>query len=531
MGEAAADPDQLARYSDELTIDALFLKNLLSGTTKGLMDQYFASHPELRTANSTGVDDAIAALNNAHEADRKVGVVGQAFRFAGGTGPMTDTVLDQVIALNPNAQDAKYWKTLEKIGATGTDAALRDEANRELLDHQIADLQTQHMVAERALRTALNSGDPAAIDKAEAALKEIERQQKVLSNVHDALHDKRGANLPHYLLHFDTTGPTGHSIVATGDPFTSKNVATIVPGTYSGGTATTTYVHDADLLYNQMGTTSGTRAVIAWDGYDAPQDPIKQAWSPAYAYNGAAALSDFEKQLRAANPSARMTVIGHSYGCVEVAYAGLRGLPVDNVVLTASPAVPPEALAKLEGQGVHLYAARLPFDVISVADHISDGIDDVAPIGTPLVGTDPLNFPGVEHFHTGFARDDNGKINGGWTDMLGDPKGAFGRASKIHGEYFSTPGSLQNLAAIANGLPVTKPTENEQLPGRIANGIQAGIPGLTGPLPDIPGVDWGKVHLPDVGLPDIPLPNVHIPTPTELPNPLSELGHLPDPLG
>lgn len=535
MGEAAADPDQLARYSDELTIHALTLNRLLGGTTKGLVDQYMFCHPEMRTANATGVDEAISAIGHAHYIDQQVGVVGQAFRAAGGSGTLTDAALETAISLNPTGHDAAYWKTLQKLGTTGTDATLRDEANRELLGHQLSDLQTQQAIAQQDLTRAEREGDEAATAKAKAELKEIARKEGILTNINTALTDPK-SKLPHYLLQFDTKGATGHSVVATGDPFTAKNVSTIVPGTMSGGTRTTTYVKDADLLYNKMGTTSGTRAVVAWDGYEAPQNAFTQAWSPAYAYNGAAALSNFEKQLRSANPSARLTVIGHSYGSVEVAYAGLRGLPVDNVVFTASPAVPPEALAKLEGQGVHLYAARLPFDVISLADHISESIDGVAPVSTPLVGTDPLNFPGVQHFHTGFARDDDGKINGGWTDISGSPGHILSRASKIHGEYFSTPGSLDNLAAISNGLPVTKPTENEQAPGVLGNGLQhlfPTFPGLTEPLPPVPGVDWGKVHLPNMHLPDVPLPNVHIPTPTELPNPLaplSELGHLPDPL-
>lgn len=524
MGEAAADPDQLAKYCDELTVDAMYLVRSLSGV-QGLMDQYWFSHPEMRTANATGLADAIAAVNGAHDVDQRVGVVGQAFRFAGGTGPMSDAVLAQVMALNPAAHDDAYWKTLEKMGSTGTDAALRDEANRELLDHQLKVLGTEQTIDTNALRAAMKSGDPAAISKAEAALKQVEHQQGILANIQKAIGSQQ-TQPPHYLLQFDTTGAKGHSIVAVGDPFTAKNVSTIVPGTKSGGGETTTYVTDAEKLYKQMGTTSGTTAVIAWNGYEAPQNIVPEAASPTYAINGAAALSDFEKQLRAANPSARLTVIGHSYGTVEVSYAALRGLPVDNVALIASPAVPPEALAKLEMQGVHLYAARLPFDVISVADHISESIDGVSPAATALVGTDPLNFPGVEHFHTGFARDDKGKIIGGWTDELENPKSYLG--GTIHGSYFTTPGSLQNLAAISNGLPVSKPTDYEQRPGEIANtfqhlvGIQ--IPGLGVPMPDIPGVDWGKVPLPDVHLPDIPLPDVHVPNPSDI-----HLPHLPDP--
>ena len=547
MGEAAADPDRLERYSDEQTIDALYLQRLLSGTTQGLIDQYWFAHPDMlaaNQANASGITDAISAVVSAGDVDRQVGVVGQAFRFAGGTGPMSDATLAQVIALNPNAHDDAYWHALEKIGTTGTDATLRDEANRELLGHDVDVLRGEQTVETNALRTAMKSGDQAAIDKAEAALKEIDRRQGIYQHIQTGLNEK--GNQPHYLLQFDTTGPTGHSIVSTGDPFTAKNVATIVPGTFAGGTKTDTYVHDADLLSQQMGTTSGTTAVIAWNGYDAPQS-LPEAALPTYAINGAAALSAFEQQLRSANPSARLTVIGHSYGNVTVSYAALHGLPVDNVAFIASPAVPPQALAKLELQGVHLYGARLPYDEITVADHASETIDGFLPIATPLVGTDPLNFPGVEHFHTGFARE-NGKIIGGSTDILNDLwNGDPGKFGNIHNDYFTTPGALQNLAAISNGLPVTKPTASEQRPGEIANDLQhlAGlqIPGLEVPLPGIPGVDWGNVHLPDVSLPDIHLPSLPDPTdyhlpvipPPSLPSiplpsiPLPDLPDIPDP--
>lgn len=515
MGEAAADPDQLARYSDELTIDALSLSRLLSGTTKSLMEQYWVSHPEMRSANASGIDEAISAVGHAHYIDQQVGVVAQAFRTAGGTGTLTDVALEKAITLNPAAHDDAYWKALEKLGTTGTDATLRDQANRELLQHQLDDLKAQRTVDEAALANAQKSGKEWEIEKAKALLDDVKHKQDILDNIQKALAEK--SDQPHYLLQYDTKGPIGHSIVSTGDPFTAKNVSTIVPGTFSGGKATDTYVKDADLLLHQMGTANGSGAVIAWNGYDAPQSLVEAA-SPTYAMSGAAALSDFEKQLKAANPSARLTVIGHSYGTVEVSYAAMHGLHVDNVVLIASPAVPPEALAKLEAQGTHVYAARLPFDVISVADHISETIDGDAPILTPLVGTDPLNFPGVKHFHTGFARED-GKIVGGWTEVLANPK----IVASIHNDYFKTPGALQNLAAISNGMPVSKPTENEQMPGRVANGLQWLVPG-----DKMPGLN---VPMPDIPMPDIPLPNVHLPDLPEVPNPLSGLKHLADPLG
>jgi hypothetical protein len=96
--------------------------------------------------------------------------------------------------------------------------------------------------------------------------------------------------------------------------------------------------------------TPGSVATIAWIGYDPPPNPIN-TMSPAdlwttmtddQAQAGAAGLSSYLQDVRANNPDAHVTLLGHSYGSLTSSLAlqdlHAQGLhPVNDVVFYGSP--------------------------------------------------------------------------------------------------------------------------------------------------------------------------------------------------
>lgn len=67
---------------------------------------------------------------------------------------------------------------------------------------------------------------------------------------------------------------------------------------------------------------------ITWLGYDAPQDPVKDAPFERYAYDGAPAYRQFMDGLDASHSGPgepHRTAIGHSYGTTLIGAAAEEG--------------------------------------------------------------------------------------------------------------------------------------------------------------------------------------------------------------
>lgn len=181
-------------------------------------------------------------------------------------------------------------------------------------------------------------------------------------------HDRVG-NPP--LYDQQSEGPGGRKIVSIGDPTTAQHIAVLVPGLGSNYSnfdqpafsamewSASCLKAEIDRLYP-----GNSSAVIAWLGYDAPQNLVDAA-SSELASAGGNSLASYLESLRAKSQvpgGPALTVIAHSYGTVTAAYADVdQGLlSRDNLVFVGSPGVD-FPRQKLVG---NIYAGENPNDVI-----------------------------------------------------------------------------------------------------------------------------------------------------------------------
>ncbi|MEV6974647.1 alpha/beta hydrolase [Kitasatospora sp. NPDC093806] len=347
-----------------------------------------------------------AALTEAAHADQEIStrLSHLATNASNGTGLNAATVAQDLAAENarenipaagtdPN-NVKQWWNGLtedqrqkfidahpDRIGnLDGIPATDRDRANRITLQQAKQDLQVQldHLGPEPPAKIAGMSGavsNPAHDDWERRKIL-LEEQIKGVNAIDKRLTTKVDQNNPPtYLLGFDTKG-LGHAIVAVNNPDTADNVSTYVPGTGArlgeiGGDIDRSdrMVASANAANKKAGDPRTTSS-ITWVGYDAPQSIVPQATKDTYARNASESLHSFESGLRTTHQGApsNNTILAHSYGTTTVGYA-LRdkGLPVDNVVLIASPGVGVEHARDLGVDPSHVFAAKGDIDKIDMA--------------------------------------------------------------------------------------------------------------------------------------------------------------------
>ncbi len=229
---------------------------------------------------------------------------------------------------------AAYPQTLG--GADGLPAGARNEANRLLIEDDVARLEAKE--------------DDGTLTPLETRMLENARKTQ------EALEDADGFTDP-------TTGETpggqlwlydpsaydgdGRVAVAIGDLDTADDVAVMTPGINTDMTSVTGYVGDIANLYEST-TYQGDGSSVAtmfWLGYDAPHGPTDPATiGSGTAEDGGGRLADAVDGLRASRVAdpANMTAIGHSYGSTTTSYAAVdHGLDVDRVALIGSPGAGP----------------------------------------------------------------------------------------------------------------------------------------------------------------------------------------------
>ncbi|MFF8773211.1 alpha/beta hydrolase [Kitasatospora sp. NPDC015120] len=309
-----------------------------------------------------------------------------------------ETARDNIPATGTDPNSVKQWwnglteaqqqKFIEahpdRIGnLDGIPSVARDRANRITLQQAKQDLQSQldHLGPEPPAKVADASG---AVSN--PAHDEWERRRALLQEQLTGVNaiDKRlttkvdDTHPPTFLLGFDTQG-NGHAIVAVNNPDTADNVSTYVPGTGArlGGIEGDIVRSDrmvASANAAQRGQNPKTTSSITWIGYDAPQSIVPQATKDTYAKNAANSLHSFETGLRATHEGApsNNTILGHSYGTTTVGYAMRdKGLPVDNVVLIASPGAGVEHARDLGVDPSRVFVAKGDIDKIDMAPALS----------------------------------------------------------------------------------------------------------------------------------------------------------------
>ncbi|MFD8705627.1 alpha/beta hydrolase [Kitasatospora sp. NPDC059648] len=324
-------------------------------------------HLATNATNGTGLDSATAKADQA--ATDALSQVPPA-----GTDP--NSVKKWWNGLTDAQQQHMIQTEHDKIGALdGIPATARHQANLINLQHGKEDLQRQLDGLGPAPKQFLGyvKGEPVAnpeYDKWKAKHDDLEDKMRGVKAIEDRLNTPVDADHPPtFLLGFDTKGH-GHAIVAANNPDTADNVSTYVPGTGSRLGEMGGNMDRSDRMVISANSANGntkTTSSITYIGYDAPQNIIPEAADDSYAKNAEDKLRGFQDGLRATHegkPSYN-TILGHSYGTTVVGYTMRdKGLPVDNVVLIASPGVGVEHAKELGVDPSHVYVAVGDDDMI-----------------------------------------------------------------------------------------------------------------------------------------------------------------------
>lgn len=334
-------------------------------------------------------------------------------------------------SLSPEQQAQVLAEHPEWVGNTdGIPAAVRDQANRALIDTYRAQLEAE---AER-LRADLDDNwfggtfthDDAALELVEAKLAGLDAIEEVLG---------RGNR---QLLLLDPTGSRQlMAAVAVGDLDTADHVAVFTPGfTTTVAGSLESYDQDMESLRRAARQQSvqngdgGTVAAVSWLGYEAPQ------WSEWYkpgsdfvtsqdsANTGGAALADFCRGIDASRDTdPNLTALGHSYGSTTTGVALQEDTGVDSAVVFGSPGLATDDVDDLRVPAGRVYALEAKWD----------GVADLG-----RFGTDPSRLDGLEHLST-----DESQVDG----RVLDP-------SSGHSAYLRVDTTSQyNIATVVAGLP------------------------------------------------------------------------------
>jgi hypothetical protein len=503
MGTASAIPEHLYSYADKCCPVTHELVSWVQSVLGPAIDAYLSGTTPQGGANPDATVDLSAvnslisggryasgslktelrnALTLSADTDTNVKIVGVAFEQAGSGGAFIGPVLPGRRPLVPYhlddatldgiVNDPQYWTHLQVTATTGSDARLRDQANRLLLEHDFADLHRQLDAAQ--LNPALNLPKTVLVHYGKTQIwvenKERAAADQQITDLRKKIDEVKGiqralatgdGQVPHYLLQYDLNGPRGHAVIASGDPYaaSTRNIVTQVFGMTTEVSGMYGDVIRSDRVVTAAGSldSANPTAVVTWYGYDAPRVIPDHAdvLFTAEGKLGAAALSQFQAQLVALHqgPPAHMTVIAHSYGGVITGYAALQpgGLHAQDVVYVGSVGTPADGLKAMQNSGAYVWTARYGNDVARATTGVSklgtllETVDPVLGVEEHLFFNndslttqlaDPNSTLGVTHLSTGQGVDTG--------DLKGDPIAS-------HGHYWDDPIALRNLAAVSTG--------------------------------------------------------------------------------
>ncbi|MGO1049740.1 alpha/beta hydrolase [Crossiella sp. CA198] len=339
-----------------------------------------------------------------------------------------------------------------RIGALdGIPAVVRDRANRVVL----AGLQAS-VSEERTRLEAKPYRTPDDLTRLEELRKKGEGLDAIAKRLATAPSDRQQQP---FLLRVSADGQ-GRAVVAMGDPDRSANVATLVPGTFSGLAGGASYLKHADAMaYAAAQAGSPSTSVISWIGYDAPQSLVPGAAQDSYADNARADLARFQDGLRVTHdgPPSHNTVVGHSYGSTVVGHTARDlGIKADELVFIGSPGVGVERADQLNMPPDRVHASVAEHDIIKTTNTripvagLPPGVPDPMVPGPvqpgPRLDIDPH---GPDPAGSGFG----GKV---FTSDPGTPGPSIlgGLSEAAHNEYWEENNkSLRNMGRIIAGQP------------------------------------------------------------------------------
>jgi hypothetical protein len=234
-----------------------------------------------------------------------------------GTHP--DAVHDWWQRLGEDARATAIAEHPDRVGwLDGVPAEMRDQANRILLDREIAH--------QRQLAEEYRSGPP------DLSLQLSGAEAKIAAL--DAVRTRLDGEPKAFLLGVSAEGD-GLAVVAVGNPDTARQVLTYVPGMASDLTTVPAQVDRMDAI---VARAPAHTAAVLWLGYDAP-DLGPQVLLESYARDAAEPLNRFQDGLRATHlgdPSYNV-LLAHSYGTTTYGItAAERGVSADSVYLIGS---------------------------------------------------------------------------------------------------------------------------------------------------------------------------------------------------
>lgn len=257
----------------------------------------------------------------------------------------------------------------------GVPIEYRDQANRELLDDEIGDLEEQIQVLEGQAEEAQGrlDADP-SWSTIMGELDTLQERHNGLTDLQDSINEdyqiENGPAIPYYLIDLDSSGD-GQAVVSVGNPDTADNVNVYVPGTGAELNDIGGDLHRAETMATDAyrAASSEETASVMWLGYDAP-DTVADAVLERYAEGAAADLSRFTDGLRATSEDgpANLTMTGHSYGSTTIGVtAREEGLNVDNMIFVGSPGVGVDSAEDLGIDADNVWASLNEEDMISWA--------------------------------------------------------------------------------------------------------------------------------------------------------------------
>jgi hypothetical protein len=278
-----------------------------------------------------------------------------------------------------------------------------------------------------------------------------------------------------YLL-FSNDG-LGRVAEVHGDLGTADHLAVLVPGMSNHLDNFQAFSADAQRLQQRADALDGVSshtAVIAWLGYEPPQDLVGAALT-GHADRGAPALASLVDGLLVPD-RVTTSVIAHSYGSVLTGTA-LRdeGLVVDNVAFIGSPGVRVDRASDFDLPDTDFYAARAPLDGVSYLNRF--GLDPSDPrFGARRFTTDPED--GLLYWHSSyFERDSESLQNLAYVAI--DRDDAVTTMDPTLHEYVVL--GIDEVQRFANGV--------RDVPHAIVDGVQEHVP-LPGPVDLI--IDGGQ---------------------------------------
>ncbi|WNE96690.1 alpha/beta hydrolase [Streptomyces luomodiensis] len=174
----------------------------------------------------------------------------------------------------------------------------------------------------------------------------------------------------------------GRAVEVYGDLGRARRVAVLVPGS---DTSLDTYArlrNGALALSRRLGEKA---AVVSWLGYRTPGTVEPEVLTTGTADSAAPRLTSFVRELAAAKPGARISLLCHSYGSVVCARAA-HGLDAEDIVLYGSPGTGFDSARQLRTRAT-VWAGRGGSDWIGGVPHVRIPLL----VTTVGFGTDPVS--------------------------------------------------------------------------------------------------------------------------------------------